>query len=56
MGVVFDEVVADVSEPARRPAEEIDDSEQSEQTHQIKRDVLRCIERKKYREQRLKAD
>ena len=56
MGVVFDEVVADVSAPTRQTTAETTSTEESTQSQQIKRDVLKTIERNKCREQRLKAD
>ena len=56
MGVVFDEVIADVSAPTRQVTEEISSTDESMQSQQIKRDVLQVIERNKCREQRLKAD
>ena len=58
MGVVFDEVVADIStpEPVRTEAAEAGESEENRQLKQIKRKVLQAIERNKYRAQRLRAD
>ncbi|MGD8559702.1 MAG: hypothetical protein PVG89_10610 [Gammaproteobacteria bacterium] len=56
MGVVFDEVVADVSAPTRQTTEETTSTEESTQSYQIKREVLQAIERNRCREQRLKAD
>lgn len=56
MGVVFDEVVADVSAPTRRISEESVSTEESTQSHEIKRDILQAIEQNKCRQQRLKAD
>jgi len=56
MSVVFDEVIADVSAPVRQTTEDTGSAEQSMQSQQVKRNVMKAIERRKYREQRLNAD
>jgi hypothetical protein len=55
MGVVFDEVSAEVA--TQRPAvEETSPVDEQPQQHRLKRELLQCIERRQRRERRLHAD
>jgi hypothetical protein len=56
MAIIVDEVIADVSTPIREVTAETPSAEDPDHSQQIVKDVLKTLERKKFREQRLKAD
>ena len=56
MAIVFDEVIADVSTPLREVTAEAPSADQSDRSQHLVRDVLKTIERNKYRELRIKED